>query len=201
MANAPKFNPSFATEAQLAEWIRAGDIQAANDVATILAFFLHSLSQNEDARKSLMRAGIPVVGKELCALIAERLFAPAPKGPGKTDLSGAAMFAKFLVPGRPSKSKWLTRYLAAIVDVNLGEAASGSLTKKRREEITKSLNESIKKNNELLKAWRQGHANDLRGWNVALPKTIVTEDEVEKAYRAHQQEIQKANGITRIKTR
>jgi hypothetical protein len=69
-----KFVPCEITEAKQIEWIRAGDIEAAKELANNLAQFLHGVAENKEVRLAIAKAGIWPIGAETAKFISEMLL-------------------------------------------------------------------------------------------------------------------------------
>ena len=191
------FNPcrDLTTE-DTANWIRKGDINEAETLAEQLIFFLHALSENVEAQESVMRLGVPWIGVENARLIVESLARPRSKEKGKAIKSGIELFAKVLVPNKPTKKLFDAIWMATVFYRN----RTGN-SKSEFKRIATSINLLIDRNNQILSDWKIGKRDDIEGLNPAIPQRRITKDQLERAYREHRLTIENkndaANGIIR----
>lgn len=172
-----------------------GDIYQAELLAAHLRIFLLSLAGNINATKAIERLGIPWIGVGNARLIVESLERKESEKKGKTSKSGAELFAKFLVPNKPTKRQFEALWLAAVF-----ESSNNGNRKKEFGRIATLINLEIEKNNQIRRNWDSGKRDD-GNYNPSLPKRRITKDQLERAYRKHTEFIQKkndtVNGITR----
>lgn len=226
-----KLNPHETTTADTANWIREGDIEQAKEAAKSLALFLHQLSENKEAQRALMKSGVPWIGSDIAKLISERLLddpsvnklaqqkvvdlikagrekgspefdaaiqklREKPNVKGKSKKSGVELFAKVLVPNKPTKKQFEARWVASVVSMNMK-----SNSKAEYKRIAAGLNAYIEQNNKIVGEWQSGKRKDLDGWSGALPKRVVTANQIEKDYLKFRADIDttndKAQRITR----
>lgn len=110
---------------------------------------------------------------------------------GQSSLSGLELFAKFLVPNKPSSYQVEIRWLAETAALNLQ-----STSKAEYKRVTKLINEAVVENIKIMAEWKAGKRNDLTGWSH-FPKRRITEHQLEVAHRKYKPEIDKKVGITR----
>ena len=185
-----KFNPHYLTSTEIVDWIRAGDIEEAKELATHVAYFLSSLAENESAKQALIGAGVFWIGTDSAKLIAEKLLAKASSVKGKSTKSGAELFAKVLVPNKPTKRQFEARWIAAVADLNLNGASKNEF-----ESVAAFINGVIDKNNKILGDFKSGARKDLEDYSPGIPKRKISRDQLEKSYRKFKPEIDKINGI------
>ena len=175
-----------------------GDISAAEDIGAQLACFLFNLAENKDAQKALLASGVGWIGDSTAKLIVDRLCAPAPAGEGKTAKSGAALFAKFLVPGKPTLRRQYARWLSTMVEAN----TNGNPTNEDYNRVADICQAAIDANDRIIRAFKDGSRPDADGYNPAIPPKsfgIVTKDKLQKAYLGFAAERDKRDGIHRAK--
>lgn len=180
------FNPCEINTAQIAEWLKLGDIQEAEQQAQLLALFLSQMAQKKEAQQAIMRLGIGWIGADVAKFIAEKLLANSCDKKGKQHKSGAKLFAKVLVPTKTAKSQFHARYLATLV-YQLGGDSDENL-----EYLTEVINKEIATNNEVLKSFKDGSCDNLAGFNPALPIYTVTKRAAQTGYRRYIDEIKAA---------
>lgn len=184
------------------------DISAAEDIGALLACFLSSIAgsddprcprpPNKDAQKALLASGVGWIGDSTAKLIVDRLCAPAPAGEGKTAKSGAALFAKFLVPGKPTLRRQYARWLSTMVEANM----NGNPTNEDYDRVADICQAAIDANDRIIRAFKDGSRPDADGYNPAIPPKsfgIVTKDKLQKAYLGFAAERDKRDGIHRAK--
>lgn len=184
--------------ANMAADAETGDISAAEDIGAHLAGFLSSIAGNKDAQKALLAAGIGWIGDAAANLISERLCAPAHTGEGKTPKSGMDLFAKFLVPGKPTLRRQYARWLSTMVEANM----NGNPTNEDYDRVADICQAAIDANDRIIRAFKDGSRPDADGYNPAIPPKsfgIVTKDKLQKAYLGFAAERDKRDGIHRAK--
>lgn len=111
---------------------------------------------------------------------------------GKSGKTGYELFAKVLVPNKPSKPQHQERWLAAVADENLT-----SSTKKGYQQVADFVNALVDENNKIMKEAEDGKRASIGGYHLGAPFRKITRDQLEKAHRKFKPEIDKAKGITR----
>lgn len=175
-----------------------GDISAAEDVGAQLAMFLFNLAENKDAQKAMMAAGVGWIGNVAASQIVERLLASAPAGKGKTPKSGMDLFAKFLVPGKPTLRQQYSRWLSTMVEAN----TMGDPTNEDYRRVAELCQAVIDANDRILRDFKEGIPPDVDGYDPAIPPKsfgIVTKDKLQKAYLSLGAERDRRDGIHRAK--
>jgi hypothetical protein len=175
-----------------------GDISAAEDIGAQLAIFLFNLAGNKDAKNALLAAGVGWLGDATAKLIVERLCAPAPASAGKTTKSGAALFAKFLVPGKTTLPRQYSRWLSTMMEADM----IGKPTNEDYCRVAAECQKKIDQNDRILQAFKAGHCPDLEGYDPAIPPKsfgIITKDKLKNAYRDIKAERDRRDGIHRAK--
>jgi hypothetical protein len=217
--NLGKFDPCDTTDEQLAEWIRAGDIEEAKELAMLLAIFLSQLAENKEVIKAIMMAGIPWIGTARAKIISERLLDnPAFSKEAQKEVSelikqghrhGSNQLAKAyekmrLKPNemKGKSTKTGAELFAAFLVPNKQSKnhfverwiasvipLNPDLTIKQ---LTEFINGEIKRNNEA--------KEKSKGWgdyDPSYPKQTITPDRLKKAHAKYKDEIDKARGIHR----
>ncbi len=138
--------------------------------------------------KELAKSGVVIDQDKLASAVKKLKFKTVAKG--KTNKSGAELFAKVLVPNKPIKNQFQARLIAALANINLH-----TTTKSEYQRVAKFLNQLIEANNKIYSNFKSGDRDDLEGYSPALPKRIVTPSQLEKDYRKFKPEIDRFNGI------
>ena len=175
-----------------------GDISAAEDIGAQLAILLFNLAENKNAQKALLESGVGWIGDATAILIVDRLCAPAPAGDGKTKESGATLFAKFLVPGKPTLRRQYARWLSTMVEAN----TNGNPTNEDYNRVADICQAAIDANDRIIRAFKDGERPEIEGYDSAIPPKsfgIVTKDKLQKAYLGFAAERDKRDGIHRVK--
>ena len=148
---------------------------------------------NKEAQKELfdlIKAGHREGSGQL-ELAAKKARTPA-NTEGKTAKTGAELFAKVLVPNKPTKRQFEERWIAAVADLNLTRT-----TKKEYQRVADLINCLVDKNKEIETEWKSGKRKNYEGWHPNVPKRKITRDQLEKTHLKFKDEIDKTNGITR----
>ncbi len=181
------------TSSEIVNWIKAGDISEAKNLGLHLAWFLHGIAENNEARLKLAEKGIWPLDAESLKFISERLLNDSLLARGKSTKSGLELFSKVLVPNKPTKPQSEARLLAWMADRNLK-----AQTKKEYKRVTLFINNWIDKNNKIFEDWKASKRDDMAEFHPACPKRKITHNQLEKAHRKYRSQIDKANGIHRI---
>jgi hypothetical protein len=176
------------------ELIKAGVWWIGKDMAELIAEgLLADPKINKKAQENfhnLIKAGHRKGSDELKNAIEKLRDEPAATK-GKTRKTGAELFAKVLVPNKPIKRQFEARWIAAVAYRNLENN-----TKEEYRRVATVINGVIDKNNQLIADWKQGKSKDITGYSPAIPKRIITPDQLEKNYRKFKTEIDRTNGKT-----
>ncbi|MDE2599368.1 MAG: hypothetical protein KGL40_07065 [Rhodocyclaceae bacterium] len=175
-------NPCHLEAGTRARWVSEGDIEEAEQLATMLSATLYSLAETiEKNHRALLDTGMSsFLDIAELRLIAKALHTKPHKEGAK---SGAQLFAKVLVPGKPSKSKFTSRWIAATATMN-----DVTLTEGKVDEFVDWLNLLIDKNNKafdhlLINGPYDPSDEPEFSFSPAIPKRKVTTSQVAYALR------------------
>lgn len=175
-------NPCNLDAGTVARWVSEGDIEEAEQLATMLSATLYSLAETiEKNHRALLDTGMSsFLGTAELRLIAKALHTKPHKEGAK---SGAQLFAKVLVPGKTSKSKFSARWIAATAAMN-----DVTLTEGKVDEFVARLNLLIDNNNKAFEHLRRNGPHDPSdepdfSFSPAIPKRKVTASQVTYALR------------------